>query len=322
MIISLLTTLCLAQGTSFKTVKIVQGIKPLNFAAASSGSKVAMTTDDGQVRIFDASAGATVKALGKHPQAAYGIAWSADGKYIASGDETARIWLWDASSGKKLKEMRTHTRGIQKLSFNRSRSLLLSTGKDDSMRLYDPSAGKEKKVIQGNGANFYGGQFFPNSDSFAVATLTEGGRIYKGGNVVALKGHGGQGAFEADVNKAGSRIATAGKDAKIILWNSSGGAVATLVGHMDIVANVRFSPNGRLLASSCGSDRTVKIWDVASGKAIATISDSSAVGSPLGWTADGRFLLSTDVNDNLRITAVSPAQGGGGAAPKKARKRR
>lgn len=303
-------------GMSVTTVKTVASLHPLAFAAAPSGSKVAATFEDGTVRIFDANAGSTVKVLGKHPQTAYCVAWSGDGKYIASGDESGRVWLFDVASGKRIKEFRDHQRGIAGVSFNHAHTMLASTGKDDKIKVYSLAKMKSVQTYTGGMVDYARAFFMPKNDAIAAATLGEGARLMlPGGGLRVFKGHEGFGALDADVNQAQNRLLTCGKDGKVIFWSLSGEPLAKMPGGSDWVQTVRFSPSGRFAASSCGVDRAVTIWNLASHQAAAKIADASGVGSPLGWTADGKYLLTSDVNDGLRISKISPPQPGGASAP-------
>ena len=320
--IAALTMLAVSQsGFSVTTVKTVPSLHPLAFAAAPSGSKVAATFEDRTIRIFDAASGSTVK-MATQPQAAYGVAWSSNGKYIASGDESGRVWIFDVASGKRIKELRDHQRGIGAISFNHSSTLVASTGKDDKIKVYNLAKFKPVQTYTGGMVDYSRAFFMPRTDAILSATLGEGARLMlPSGTLRVFKGHGGYGALDADVNQAQNRMLTCGKDGKVIFWNLAGEPLATLNGGSDWIQTVRFSPSGRFAASSCGVDRTVTVWNLASHSEAAKVTDESGVGSPLGWTADGRFLLTSDVNDGLRILKVSPAQPSGAAAPEpKARK--
>ncbi len=66
------------------------------------------------------------------------------------------------------------------------------------------------------------------------------------------------------VSPSGDFIAAAGDDHAIRIVNlSTGKTTATLIGHLDWVQSVEFSPNGLQLAS-CGNDGTLRLWSLGS----------------------------------------------------------
>ena len=96
--------------------------------------------------------------------------------------------------------------------------------------------------------------------------------------------------------------------------------LGSLKGHSDWVVHCAFSPNGKYIATS-GDDRTVRIWSPYSFKQIGELDDQQAVGSPLCWTADGKYLVTVNFSDFLQINSVTPPQGGAGAPARSGHKR-
>jgi len=311
---SLLISLVLQTPLTVTLDKSVPNLRPIAFAPAPVGQLVAVSMEDGSVRILDGKTRATVRNLAKHPQPAYAITWSADGAWIATGDESARIWIEDARNGSKVREYRTHTRGIQKLSFDFSRKLLASTGKDDQIKVYDTTdpKPKEKVSILGKGSNVYGAEFNPTiPNRLATGILSDAGRTYDAsvGKVINFYSYAGsQGTYDMAFNPAGTRLVTAGRDGTAAVFDTKGPKkIATLRGHQDWVMDAAFSPNGRFIATS-STDRTVIIWNAFTYAKVATLTDQSSVGSPLAWTADGNYLLTVDISGGLQVNKVTPPQ--------------
>ncbi|CAI7617063.1 unnamed protein product [Penicillium pancosmium] len=74
----------------------------------------------------------------------------------------------------------------------------------------------------------------------------------------------------------------------------------TLEGHSDLVESIAWSPDGSRLAS-VSYDKTVRIWDPATGQGISTLEGHSDRVSLIAWSPDGNRLASASSDRTVRI---------------------
>ena len=74
-------------------------------------------------------------------------------------------------------------------------------------------------------------------------------------------------------------------------------------GHRNKVESVAFSPNGKLIATA-SSDRTIRLWDSASGAELLKLSQEGT-GRCVLFTPDGKHLASGGDDKTVKLWDVS-----------------
>jgi WD40 repeat protein len=78
----------------------------------------------------------------------------------------------------------------------------------------------------------------------------------------------------------------------------------TLVGHTDGVYSVAFSPDGKVLASG-SRDKTIKLWEVATGKELPSFSGHTNSVSSVAFSPDGKVLASGSEDKRIKLWEVA-----------------
>jgi WD40 repeat protein len=78
-------------------------------------------------------------------------------------------------------------------------------------------------------------------------------------------------------------------------------------GHQDEVSRIVFSPDGTLAASS-SKDKTIRIWDVATGRELRSIRGHNRRLTDIAFSPDGRFIASGSLDALVKVWEVKTGE--------------
>lgn len=112
-----------------------------------------------------------------------------------------------------------------------------------------------------------------------------------------------------DFSRDGQWLASGGgipsRSGELKIWNVADGRLIREIheAHTETVFAVRFSPDGKQLASAAG-DRFLKIFDVSTGETIRRMAGHTGHVLGLSWKSDGKMLISGGADNVLKLWDV------------------
>lgn len=240
-----------------------------------------------------------------HTDRIFCVAVSGDGKTVASGGADKTVRLWDMSTGKERGTL-DHIQPVVCLAFSAD-GKRLATGSGDIVLVWEVDSGAKLATLKCAGP--------------VVQVAFAGDGI-----TLAASGPNWKSIWDTDTKvetatvKSGTPYFALAPDGKTLAIGSPEGDVqlwdvmkcvsrATLKGHDGIVFAMRFSPDGKSLATGGyaggmrdnGKDRSIRLWDVATGRELATLSGHRKGLYSLTFSPDGKSLLATDCNGSMKL---------------------
>ena len=200
-----------------------------SLCGVSGGRFVVSGSQDGTVRVWDATTGGCVRLLAGHAGVVNGVGSFRGVVASCSADGTVRVW--DIHRGRCAHVLAGHGGAVSSVAFSPGGTHLVSASRDCTVRVWDPHSGACKHVLRGHTAAVTGmvlGSFVPSPALYLAARA-------KAGADDAPRHRSPRGVSHA--------LATCSSDRSVRLWNyRTGGCLAELRGHDGAVFCVALVP--------------------------------------------------------------------------------
>jgi len=235
-----------------------------------------------------------------------------DGK-IALGDADARATIWDVAAGKSVHTFQGPTKDINDVALSRDGQWLAIAGRGKA-QVWDIQKGLAVRTIDDAPKDSINLQLSPDGKQLVVVTNLGEVKSWSvpEGRVLWTTRFSDFGMNSVHWSPDGKRLAVAGiplrflnGDVRILDAESGHEVVTPLTGHSHIVFSAAFSPDGTRLATG-SFDKTVKLWDVASGQEVFTLKGHAAAVVSVGFSLDGRRVISADGLGTVRTCDATP----------------
>jgi formylglycine-generating enzyme required for sulfatase activity len=209
-----------------------------------------------------------VVRLADCPQGSDRVAFAPDGRHVATAGFDHVIRFWDVMSGALQGAVGGHTERVPYVAFDHDGKRVVSASGDKTVRIWDASTHRELKKLGGHQQPVWCAVFSP-----------DGRQVLTGGNDTIVR------LFDAN----------------------SGNPLKEMKGHTALVNSVAYRPRGKREALSAGWDKTIRIWNLNSGKEEGRLEGPSTF-STVCYVPDGSKAVSGDHAGTVRYWDVDKRQ--------------
>lgn len=281
----------------------------LCIAWAPNGQKLASACKNGQICIWNPSTGKQLgKKLSGHRQWVTCLTWEpfhlhAECRNLASASKDGSVKIWDTKLGTCTTTLNGHMQSVTCVKWS-GEGLLYTASQDRTIKVWRSNDGVLCRTLEGHG--HWVNTMALNTDyvmrTGAFEPAEAGSNIELQAKALQTKALE---RYKSVVSHNPERMVSGSDDFTLYMWNPSKEkkSLVRMTGHQAVVNDVKFSPDGRIVASA-SFDKSIKLWSGKDGKHIGALRGHVGPVYQIAWSADSRLLVSGSGDSTLKLWSV------------------
>ncbi|MEA5576433.1 serine/threonine-protein kinase [Anabaena sp. UHCC 0451] len=305
-----------ASQKSLDKIALVKTISEPNKSVASVAitpeSQTIISSGNRVIKLWNIATGQEITTLTGHTQNVNVVAVSADGKILVSGSDDYTIKVWNLSTRKLIYTLISHTDSVHAVAISKDGKTLVSGSDDKTIKVWNLATGKLIRTLIGHTDWVRSLAISPDGVTLASGSFDKTIKLWKitQEKPISSLTPNTQTVISLAFSPDGKILASASRDRQLKLWNINQKAeIRTVVKQDNNVTSLAFSPDGKTLVSGnrdcteCNHaiNPNIKLWNVATGEKISTVTGHTNTVTSLVFSADGKTLVSAGEDKEIKI---------------------